>query len=592
MKSFLKFSKYILISFSLILFSSSFISPNTSEIPSHLEDEKYSSFANSYDLYKYDDEENMIPPNIFSLTTGEINFNSNKPIILTENQVYTFVFYIKDKTRLNECNLKENNYLTYTYQTPGVAEFKIDRITYNLNNSSPKQFLNSSTISTPTLNEPVFKLSEDCSYFFLSIYTQNIYSKYFRIPSFNLIFNKTNSCGIISNYQLYKGDIASFKGYKEFNHAPFGLSKDFIGPYKDKTEINMSIPYKDDQINANDIKNSLLAFDKGDYEYKEVEIVSDAFSSSFRVLNTKLPIIFQATDSLNNKSTITFNMTIYDDIPPTITQLNSQIEISYKSNLTKQEILSNFKIEDNYTLNVSTQIEGYDFDSELKLGKHNITIKASDTSNNISKLETSFKIVDDIPPQIKGPTFINTNINTYLSKEDILANFTPFDEIDSNLEIEIIEDNYSNNFNQAGEYLICLECKDYSSNKIRKSVIINVSDNSGPVFYLNQTNLTMYQGDSFKVNDIVKSLVRNQILLEKNYTNIELISLDIKENKALVKGEFDLTLKCFSDDNQISFIQLKLNVKEKETSNSTTPFSNFINKITDFFKKIFDKFNL
>lgn len=591
MKILFKFIKFTLLSFILVIFSSSFILPNSTEFPSHILDDKYSSFNNGYNLSIYDEEENMIPPNVFTLSTGEISLTS-KNILLTENQTYTFVFYIKDKDKLKNCTTQSDNFLTFNYKTPGVAEHKIDSITYSINKSTPSEFLNSSTDLTPSLSCPVFKLKDDYSLFFLSIYTNNIYTKNFSIYNFNLTFNKSHSCGLISSYQLYKGEISSYKGFKEFNHAPFGLNEQFIGPYKDKTVIDLSIPYKDNQISALDIKNSILAFDKGDYEYKNIDIITDAFTSSYRVLNTKLPIVFQAYDSLNNKSTITFNITIYDAIPPTITQLDDQIEISYKKQITKQEILSHFKIEDNYTLNVNTQIEGIDLNSDLKLGKHNIIITANDTSNNISRLETSFKIVDDVPPLIKGPSFINTNISTFLSKEDILDKFVVEDEIDKDLQIEIIEDNYSNNYNQVGEYLLTLESKDKSGNKVKRNVIINVVDNSGPVFYLNQTDLTMYQGDQLNLNNLVKSLVKNEILLSKNYTSVELINSPISEDNKLEVGEFNIVLKCNSDDNQTSFINLKLNVIQKSSKNSNNPFQNFINSIKEFFKNIFKKFNI
>ena len=571
--------------------TSSFILPNSDEVISHINDPNYDPFNNSYPLYKYDNDKNMLPPSLFKYDTGKISLKeSSKPIILTENSIYTFVFYIKDYKELKNDYLKSDNYINYIYKTPNYGEHKIDRVYKCIPNSTPSEFLNYYKEDKLNLLNPIIQTSSDFSKIFLTISTTNNYTNLFKITDFEFVFNSRQSSGIISLGQLYKGDINSYEKYYEYNHAPYGLSKDIIGPYKDKTEIDLTIPYKDNQISVDDIKSNILAFDKGDYEYKTVYVLNDSFTQYKRVLNKPLKLTFKASDSLNNTSTITFNITIVDNIPPTITQLNEKITFSYKDIINKQSILDNFSIIDNYSYKVDTSISGINLDTSNPIGKYKIKLKSNDNSNNISTYETEIEIVDDIPPIIEGPSLINVKKGEQLSEQEILNQFKAYDEIDNNLPIKIIQNEYFSNYKTIGEYVLMIQASDKSGNTTKKTIQINVIDDSGPIFYLNKTNLTMYQGDKIDTSNLIKNLIKANLLQEKNYIDISYTSSSIQQDKQLTLGEHQLLLTCKSDDNQIQYITLNINVIQKE--NNTNIFSTFINKIIEFFQSIFKKFNI
>lgn len=575
-----------------LILTSSFVLPNVdNSLPSHINDPTYDSFENDYPLYKYDNEDNMLPPKLFNLDTGSIKFGPNsKYIYLTTNNIYTFVFYIKDYKDLIKDNLIGNNYFEYFYKTVGYNENSTYRSYLPSKQLNSFDFLNYYKNDIPTSSVPVIKLSEDYSKIFISINTDNIHTNLIKIMQFNLIFNSKKSSGIISLCQLYKGDISSYKGYSAFNHAPYGLNENIVGPFKDKTEINLTIPYKENQISVDDIKSNILAFDKGDYEYKQINIIQDSFTLYKRILNKPLKIVFKASDSFNNYSTITFNITIVDNSPPIIIQLNENIKYSYKAIINKENILSNFSIKDDYSYKVDTSITGIDLNKTNKLGKYNITIKSIDFSNNISTFDSTIEIVDDIPPIIDGPSYINANVNELLNEEEILKQFNVTDDIDKNPTLKIIENEYKNNYQNVGEYTLTLQANDSNNNETKKTIQINVVDDDGPIFYLNKTQLTMYEGDKINTTSLIKNLIKFNILSNKNYVDIAYTSSSIQENISLPYGEHQLLLTCKSDDNQIQYITLNINVISKAKNNNI--FLNIINKIIEFFHSILKKFNI
>lgn len=583
---------YLILLPKFIILTSSFVLPNVeNSLPSHINDPNYDSFENDYPLYKYDNEDNMLPPKLFNLDTGSIKFGPNsKYIYLTTNNIYTFVFYIKDYKDLIKDNLIGNNYFEYFYKTVGYNENSTYRSYLPSKQLNSFDFLNYYKNDIPTSSVPVIKLSEDYSKIFISINTDNIHTNLIKIMQFNLIFNSKKSSGIISLCQLYKGDISSYKGYSAFNHAPYGLNENIVGPFKDKTEINLTIPYKENQISVDDIKSNILAFDKGDYEYKQINIIQDSFTLYKRILNKPLKIVFKASDSFNNYSTITFNITIVDNSPPIIIQLNENIKYSYKAIINKENILSNFSIKDDYSYKVDTSITGIDLNKTNKLGKYNITIKSIDFSNNISTFDSTIEIVDDIPPIIDGPSYINANVNELLNEEEILKQFNVTDDIDKNPTLKIIENEYKNNYQNVGEYTLTLQANDSNNNETKKTIQINVVDDDGPIFYLNKTQLTMYEGDKINTTSLIKNLIKSNILSNKNYVDIAYTSSSIQENISLPYGEHQLLLTCKSDDNQIQYITLNINVISKVKNNNI--FLNIINKIIEFFHSILKKFNI
>ena len=100
----------------------------------------------------------------------------------------------------------------------------------------------------------------------------------------------------------------------------------------------------------------------------------------------------------------------------------------------------------------------------------------------------------------------------------------------------------------------------------------------------------MYQGDKIDTSNLIKNLIKANLLQEKNYIDISYTSSSIQQDKQLTLGEHQLLLTCKSDDNQIQYITLNINVIQKE--NNTNIFSTFINKIIEFFQSIFKKFNI
>jgi len=577
---------FLLTVFPVIGILTSFQSPNSTEFIDHNIDEHYSS--SRIITPKYYDDNNLIPPDFFEKDTGVLT--STYELYIPSFEDYTFVLYIKDNTSLKQLKTKSDNNFYFSYITLGEAEHDILNFTIGgEDDTTPVDFF---TYFQTKREDSFFiiqtEFDDDFSKIF--IYIQSTFDrgrKELRILNMEFNFDCSNSAGIVSDFQLYKGKLkADYPGYAEYIRAPKGLSSNMVGPYKDQTEIDLTIPYqRENMMKVDDLKQTILAFDKYDYEYKQVSVKSDLYTNSTRNLNTKLPIVFQANDESNNVSTITFNIYVVDEECPKIEQISSNIKFSYKEKITSDIIATKFKITDNYSYKPSVEIEGIELNKNLEVGKYPITLKAYDSSNNYSSIQTSIEIIDDILPNISGPSYIQTSTSKYLSDEKIISQFKAIDEIDGELPISIDSSAYKSHYNIIGEYFITLNATDKSGNKIQRVISVNVSDTSGPVFYLDKLTITTYENETIEVESILNQLIDENVIEDANYISVEVQSKQNIELNNLKQGKYQITLACKKDTNDVVNIPLTIEVLQQKKE-ETNIFVQIYNFFRDLIKKI------
>lgn len=566
---------------SVLLVSSSFISPNSNEFPDHKIDKNYQSDPNEVSFINRN-ENNLIPPNLFKKEKGVIK--ASKRIVFDSNTEYTFAIQLSDYRSLIDTMATANHYIEIDYSIEGVSG------TNNYEHSNicrPQYFLNS--FKTLNKKEPMgFKiaLDEKNSRILAIIHSYNSSNnKKITINKFDFAFNAAKHFGNVVQIHAYKGNETNYKEYEDYSHAPAGLNNDFTGPFKDKTELDINVRYKEkDMLTVNDFKNTILAFDKYDYEYKNVEIKSDSYTNATRNLNTKLPIVFIAKDNNNNEATITFNITVFDDENPKIKPLHDTIKFSYKEDITLEKIRTKFQITDNYTKNPEIIVNGISLNQKLSVGNYPIEIVAKDSSNNQETYKSTLQVIDDVLPELTGPSFIQTNVNTLLSENEIIKMYEANDEIDKKVPISIENNTYKDNYRHIGVYSLIVNATDRSGNKISKTVSVSVSDLNSPIFYLNQKVLTTYENSTINLQTLLNQLVKENIIPDDNYIDVKVKS-QINIDKPLIKGEYTLSLECILDNSSSLNVPITLKVIEKEKDINI--FARFFQYIKEIFDKIF-----
>jgi hypothetical protein len=406
------------------------------------------------------------------------------------------------------------------------------------------------------------------------------------IDSFNVVFNANGDCGNVSKMQLIKG--TDFRGYADFNHESCGIVDEMSGPYKTDSVVRVNVQYGRTDVTADNLRKTLLAHDVGDGKDHDVFIVEDHYTEHESELNVDLDIVFGSYDVVNNLSKITYRINVYDDVPPIVNQVTSDIKISYAKTLTEADILENFAISDNYVNGMGTiKTEGIDYSQTSRLpGSVPFKVVATDVAGNRTELSSSLTLIDDIAPSITGIDEVSVSAGDAVSSEELLSHFTSVDEIDGNCSLAVENDEYTKNSHTVGTYSLDVVSSDAAGNKATKTILVKVADTEGPVFYVNKTYLSIYGTQVLSSNEVVASLVRNGELPEKNYTYSEFVSGDYKDLKIMEEGKiYQASLAAYGEDGTTEYVDVTIEslAEKKEESVNLS----FWEQVGLFFKNIY-----
>ena len=326
----------------------------------------------------------------------------------------------------------------------------------------------------------------------------------------------------------------------------------------------------------------------------EIEDPNNYFTYGAKAdIGSKFTIYLIARDKANNISKITINFTVLDKRAPTVQAFDNKVKrVSYTSDLNSAEFINRFFIvKDNYdkqlTMSVKLQ-SGLDVPTD-QIGSFPCRLIVSDSFNNISTLDFGLELYDDISPVIESEQdeMVLSPTKT-VSETYIKSLFTAYDEIDGELEVEIVNNEYSGHENEIGSHIVEVEAIDSSGNVSTKKMIILVQDNEGPIFYAKESFLTVTQGDVPTLDEITESLIRQALIPNKNYVTKEIIEGENLTNNLSV-GLYQMKLHLVADDESEELIMLTVKVIGKEDINVTDQSISFWEAIVLFFINIWNK---
>ena len=144
-------------------------------------------------------------------------------------------------------------------------------------------------------------------------------------------------------------------------------------------------------------------------------IESDTYTENASVPGT-YRIIYAATDSSENKVTYVVDVTVIDDVAPTITGAD-KVEKSLSSILTSEEIIAEYTATDEIDGECTITIQKDDYAGNgNKVGNYQIILQASDKSNNVATKTITVTVFDDIKPI----WYIKTDSNIVINVDETL----------------------------------------------------------------------------------------------------------------------------------------------------------------------------
>lgn len=257
---------------------------------------------------------------------------------------------------------------------------------------------------------------------------------------------------------------------------------------------------------------------------------------------------------LQSIQTITFN--IVDEIKPTFLYL-PELSFPVKTKkLTEKEIMEQLIYEDNYynTEDLIVKVHGLEGVNINIPGEYLITYELIDPSFNITKVNSKYKVVNNLPPEIieKSKTHIinvydNFRVNDY---------FTFVDPFNQQLTIEV--DDSLLNTNKVGSYSIHIKVINNLGLSNEGHYDILVVDNKSPTITLSTKREFNYL-ETFDLRDLVISVNDNYDKLTKD--DVEILGyIDF-----FSLGEYPLTFKVKdSSGNESKPYEIKVKVIDLE----------------------------
>ena len=291
---------------------------------------------------------------------------------------------------------------------------------------------------------------------------------------------------------------------------------------------------------------------------------------------------------------IRLEMVVADIKPPILTKKENAMEVSYHSAFTSASFLKDyFYFKDDHdgeNLTFSLEQEnGFPF-NQYVIGEKEAILVAKDSHDNESRLPFSMKLFDDVPPYIEATQDeYHISMDNPLTKKGLLSLFQITDEIDGTLEGEITKNTYSGNESQVGNYEITLEATDKSGNTASKSILVFVVPKNAPTFYVKGSFLTFVKGHAPREEELLSLLIRNNLLPDKVYTSLKVISGD-KIDDSLSLGLHEITLEAKANDDSAEQCDLTVNVvsEEKEANQGEEEGLSFLQRIFQFFRRLFE----
>lgn len=228
--------------------------------------------------------------------------------------------------------------------------------------------------------------------------------------------------------------------------------------------------------------------------------------------------------------------------------------------LTEQQILSSIKVNDlTDGDDISYQIlySEYDYDNP-SVGEYPITICAIDKSGNATLLDAYVNVVAVDAPKIT-PKDIRVTYRGFYREQDI----KPYFKVECNYDytIELIENNYKDNYSKPGDYTVTAKVTDIYGNYSTATLTVHVVDDVIPrIVYskIQVTTLNPYTIDDFKKHITVYDEIDGAI------TDYTLTDLDGYFDNVKKPGDYRIRVDASDKAGNSTFSNIYFSVRDTD----------------------------
>lgn len=228
--------------------------------------------------------------------------------------------------------------------------------------------------------------------------------------------------------------------------------------------------------------------------------------------------------------------------------------------LTEQQILSSIKVNDlTDGDDISYQIlySEYDYDNP-SVGEYPITICAIDKSGNATLLDAYVNVVAVDAPKIT-PKDIRVTYRGFYREQDI----KPYFKVECNYDytIELIENNYKDNYSKPGDYTVTAKVTDIYGNYSTATLTVHVVDDVIPrIVYskIQVTTLNPYTIDDFKKHITVYDEIDGAI------TDYTLTDLDGYFDNVKKPGDYRIRVDASDKAGNTTFSNIYFTVRDTD----------------------------
>lgn len=524
---------------------------------------KMSTLSESNKYMSFTEDISLLSDRFFyhSPCLGSLSLFKNKKLIFEENRTYYLSFFFTENIdSFTGCNFLED--IGFSIQLKREEKNLQDTV-FKENTDFKTVFFADEEINLfadldfKIVKQMSFKKNEDL---FLLTFKLKI-MKGDMIDSFKM--NYSDDPVIIKNITLSKED---------------AFNKRELVELEDEYVIRPDVFYIDSQYGMTLSLNYILL--KSKICTKNYTLIDEQnyFSNSKKAgigMNYSISILIK---NENHLYSYIYHIKIVDTFAPVIKKIKKEKEVncSYKEIEDTLFVYRYFKIVDNYSSVFKIRLTDKKGDRiQKKVGKVECTMTVLDEYKNRSEFSFFLRVTDDEKPIIEARyDHFFTNMNHFLSKEEMLSYIFSQDEIDESVELKISEDNYSDFADEKGTYSILIDAFDKSKNRSTKEIFIHVSP-SDFIYYIGEREIRIKDTTFYNEGELLESL-KTYNIIDDSYSNMY-FNKDIKELQS--EEEVSLILESEHSNSKKDFL---ITIEKHESRNES-----FLEKINNFFDRLF-----
>lgn len=255
------------------------------------------------------------------------------------------------------------------------------------------------------------------------------------------------------------------------------------------------------------------------------------------------------------------------------------IETSYTNVLTDEEIESLIQAYDGYQGNI-THLLVFNTDdyknNATTIGTYTVYAEVTDSNENTANGYFYIEVTDRISPSIFGLNELSFEVNTDISDELIIGNYTANDGYDGDVTSSLrVVGNYTLKPSSVFFEMIQIEASDSHGNKSYFPVKLNYVDNTKPLI----TGPTKLQ-TSYQILLEEKDIVDRYVVTDNVDTNLTILVINngYKNNERTV-GSYQVTL--YSIDNSDNEATLNIEIEVEDNIAPIIVLNSYILEVTD-----------